>query len=611
MSGLLNYYGRTPESDNIQVKPVLLQKGSTKLALYGMSNVRDERLFRTFRDGNVRFFQPNVHKDEWFNLASVHQNHHAYTESGYLPESFLPDFLDLVVWGHEHECKIIPVTNAERGFKVIQPGSSVATSLCIPETVEKHVTILSVTGKEFTHEPIRLKSVRPFVMREVVLQDDRRMRQVGQAGGDNKAEVDRFCMKQVDELIEQANQEWLDVQQEGNDEPDEELVPPLPLVRLRVEYTAPEGGNFVIDNPQRFSARYVGKVANTSDIIQYHRKKATAARKPKQTIEMPDSATLAQLGMDAVKIDELVKEFLTAQSLTILPQAPFGDAVQQFVQKDDKHALEEFLLETMDQQVEHLVNNDGDLSDEDEMARMMEQMKASREQNFEQGGRSTRKRTNRKPKPDMWDSDEMGHWEDDPASIIRDDLEHDDMDVDDEDDDGESVTASRTTKTTRGTRARGRGGRTAAAGTTRKATTAAKKAPAKAPAKGRGKKKDPTPSEDEDEQDDVIMLDDDDDDDDDERGKGLFVSQDSAPPKRAPAKKATAASSRSTAAKKPAASSRQTQISFGASQAASSNGTRRTASTRAAAPRRLQEPSEDEISDDDAFETPPASAMRR
>ena len=60
MSGLINYYGRTPESDNIQVKPVLLQKGTTKLALYGMSNVRDERLFRTFRDGNVRFFQPNT-----------------------------------------------------------------------------------------------------------------------------------------------------------------------------------------------------------------------------------------------------------------------------------------------------------------------------------------------------------------------------------------------------------------------------------------------------------------------------------------------------------------------------------------------------------------------
>jgi hypothetical protein len=28
VSGLLNYYGRTPESDNIQIKPVLLPRSS-------------------------------------------------------------------------------------------------------------------------------------------------------------------------------------------------------------------------------------------------------------------------------------------------------------------------------------------------------------------------------------------------------------------------------------------------------------------------------------------------------------------------------------------------------------------------------------------------------
>ena len=74
MGGLVNYYGRMHESDNIQIKPVLLQKGRTKLALYGMSNVRDERLFRTFRDGQVKFFRPGTQGSDWFNLMSVHQN---------------------------------------------------------------------------------------------------------------------------------------------------------------------------------------------------------------------------------------------------------------------------------------------------------------------------------------------------------------------------------------------------------------------------------------------------------------------------------------------------------------------------------------------------------
>jgi double-strand break repair protein MRE11 len=40
-SGLLNYYGRVAEADNIEAKPILLQKGDTKLALFGLSNVRD------------------------------------------------------------------------------------------------------------------------------------------------------------------------------------------------------------------------------------------------------------------------------------------------------------------------------------------------------------------------------------------------------------------------------------------------------------------------------------------------------------------------------------------------------------------------------------------
>ena len=73
-SGLVNYYGRASNVDSIEVKPVLLQKGNTKLALYGLSNVRDERLYHTWRDGKVKFFQPGVQKDDWFNLMSVHQN---------------------------------------------------------------------------------------------------------------------------------------------------------------------------------------------------------------------------------------------------------------------------------------------------------------------------------------------------------------------------------------------------------------------------------------------------------------------------------------------------------------------------------------------------------
>ena len=59
--------------------------------------------------------------------------------TAYLPENFIQSFFDMVIWGHEHECLIDPVYNAEQGFYVVQPGSSVATSLCEGEAVPKYV----------------------------------------------------------------------------------------------------------------------------------------------------------------------------------------------------------------------------------------------------------------------------------------------------------------------------------------------------------------------------------------------------------------------------------------------------------------------------------------
>lgn len=286
-SGLVNYFGRTPEVDKIAIKPVLLQKGRTKLALYGLSNVRDERLFHTWRDGNVKFFQPGTQKDEWFNLMSVHQNHHAHTATSYLPENFLPDFMDLIVWGHEHECLIDPRYNPEMGFHVMQPGSSVATSLMPGEAVPKHVAILSVTGKEFTVEPIRLKTVRPFLMREIVLAEEKEIKekQIWRLS-DNRARITQYLNQVLEDMIEEAKSEWLTLQDDRDNGDDIDV--PLPLIRLRVEYTAPQPGEFHCENPQRISNRFQGKVANVNDVVQFHRKKKPVTRKYHTNISFTD-----------------------------------------------------------------------------------------------------------------------------------------------------------------------------------------------------------------------------------------------------------------------------------------------------------------------------------
>ena len=81
VTGLLNYMGKIdlPTSDanadttGIAVKPVLLQKGNTKLGLYGIGNVKDARIHFELRGNRVRMYMPRD-KEDWFNILLLHQN---------------------------------------------------------------------------------------------------------------------------------------------------------------------------------------------------------------------------------------------------------------------------------------------------------------------------------------------------------------------------------------------------------------------------------------------------------------------------------------------------------------------------------------------------------
>ena len=57
----------------ITVTPLLIRKGKTKFAMYGLSSVKDERLYRLFREGRVHMLRPEEETEEWFNLLALHQ----------------------------------------------------------------------------------------------------------------------------------------------------------------------------------------------------------------------------------------------------------------------------------------------------------------------------------------------------------------------------------------------------------------------------------------------------------------------------------------------------------------------------------------------------------
>lgn len=322
-AGLLNYFGRSPQFERVRVSPVLIGKGETKLALYGLGNIRDERLHRAWRDGRVTFVRPEepAWRDDAFNLLTLHQNRARHSPTSHIPEEFLDAFLDLVLWGHEHECRIDP-EHACNGADIIQPGSSVATSLSEGEAEPKHVGLLKITRKSYFLNKIPLSTVRPFKFTTVVLSQ---VPALAQHPSDTK-QCTRYLTSVVNDLIMQA----------AEDNPTM-----LPLIRVRIDYS----GGFETFNTALFGRTFHGRVANPKDILSFFRKRiptTTSTSSRRQATPAPASATVPS--QDA-NIETLLTELL-GRDLHILPENELIDAVQEFVDKGDKDAIARFVDRT-------------------------------------------------------------------------------------------------------------------------------------------------------------------------------------------------------------------------------------------------------------------------
>ncbi|KAF4008801.1 hypothetical protein G4228_000203 [Cervus hanglu yarkandensis] len=328
-AGFVNHFGRSMSVEKIDISPVLLQKGSTKIALYGLGSIPDERLYRMFVNKKVTMLRPKEDENSWFNLFVIHQNRSKHGSTNFIPEQFLDDFIDLVIWGHEHECKIAPTKNEQQLFYVSQPGSSVVTSLSPGEAVKKHIGLLRIKGRKMNMQKIPLRTVRQFFMDDVVLADhpdifnpdNPKVTQV----------IQNFCLEKVEEMLENAERERL-----GNSR-----QPEKPLIRLRVDYS----GGFEPFSVLRFSQKFVDRVANPKDVIHFFRHREQKENTGEEInfgkfISKPSEGT-------TLRVEDLVKQyFQTAEKnvqLSLLTERGMGEAVQEFVDKEEKDAIEELV----------------------------------------------------------------------------------------------------------------------------------------------------------------------------------------------------------------------------------------------------------------------------
>ncbi|XP_034556758.1 double-strand break repair protein MRE11 [Notolabrus celidotus] len=340
-SGLVNHFGHSHSVERIEMSPVLMQKGSTKLALYGLGSIPDERLYRMFVNNQVTMLRPKEDQDDWFNLFAIHQNRSKHGPTNYIPEQFLDEFLDLVVWGHEHECLITPTRNEQQLFYVTQPGSSVATSLSPGEATKKHIGLLRVKGRKMNLQKIPLKTVRQFFIQDVVLADYQDLFTPETPQVTKK--VENLCYAKVTEMLEEAERERLGCP----------LTPEKPLIRLRVDYS----GGFEAFNTARFSQKFVERVANPKDLIHFLRRREQK-EDIKDEVNVDYSKILKTTAVEGLRVEDLVKQYFEAAEqkvqLSLLTEQGMGKAIQEFVDKDEKDAIEELITYQLEKTQRHL-----------------------------------------------------------------------------------------------------------------------------------------------------------------------------------------------------------------------------------------------------------------
>ena len=331
----MNYFGKVNNYEQFDLLPILFIKGKTKIALYGIGYIKDERLFLALQNKKVNFHRPEDYKS-WFNILIVHQNRFKGHNIGknkktYLPESFIPSFFDLVIWGHEHECFTTTVHSEENGFHIYEPGSSVATSLIQAESNPKHIGLCEINQDKFRIIPIKLETQRPFIYDQFELK---------QYSDKIKTQED------IEHLIENKVEECLDKVKEGRKSNPKLYNDLLPLIRLKIEYSG-----YTIIKMNSILNKFSNLVANPGDMVQFWKKSELFSTKGAKNGE---NDTVSENNNDKIEeemIDldvelrkfvnqEISNHFTEKQKNVFLNPELFGDYLDKTVNGNERHAIE-------------------------------------------------------------------------------------------------------------------------------------------------------------------------------------------------------------------------------------------------------------------------------
>ncbi|XP_076389357.1 double strand break repair nuclease mre11 isoform X2 [Megachile rotundata] len=348
VSGLVNYFGKWTDLTKISISPLVLKKGETHIALYGLSYINDQRLSRLLRDYKMDLLRPKDIPD-CYNIFVLHQNRAVHKEYGHIPENKLPGFLDFIVWGHEHECRISPEALSDASYLICQPGSSIATSLSEGEAKPKHVGILSISKQKFKMKPLKLKTVRPFVFDNLILREQNIRKDYTQP-------LSKSVYNFIDNYIENTLIPKAATQLSGHPK-----QPIQPLIRLRVFYTSEDE---MFDGMQ-LAQKYCDEVANPMDMILFRKESTSTKRSKSSTTSFNDDPDeMAQIFQYEDDVDwnktvqgGIKKHFSLEENkdkITVLSVNGLNEALNRFIERGDTDAFKDIISHHMKKTIAYL-----------------------------------------------------------------------------------------------------------------------------------------------------------------------------------------------------------------------------------------------------------------
>nr|WPK49562.1 MRE11 [Batillipes sp.] len=320
---LINYFGKFEDKSKILLHPIVLEKEGTVLALYGLGSIMDERLNFLMRNGKIKFVRPTPFKTadgkvttppNIYNILLFHQNRIPRGSKNYIPEDMIPDWINLIVWGHEHESIPHVINYGKR--KILQPGSTIATSFSKDETCQKHVFVLHINGLKNILEPVPLKSVRPLYLHDINLQNTK----FNKTNINKEIQIELYVNCVVENLINSAINEAKYIPGK----------PREPLIRLRVKYNEDEKPL----NQKKFGKKFLGRVACPDEILLNVRKQKIDESQLKRN-QKPEKK------LNTTSMEDFIAEKLKEQNATLKIQdlGMFLEALKLRVDKDDKTAI--------------------------------------------------------------------------------------------------------------------------------------------------------------------------------------------------------------------------------------------------------------------------------